>query len=270
MLRKWLKNRFSNIKNQDVYSTGENVNFSNSAADRIIKNSRNPINNIAYSNLEDIVANAHYSGMRPSDLRHINSTKGQNVYHSGIIYNGEPYSVEFYVDQPLLQYPNGLHNYAGQHIKKIQQVARDTDLGDVITGSIAKQLADGYNLANLRGKVNPYIKNISSIYEGLNGYQAGSLDAAIEIGASRSSQKVGSLDHITKVIEAIDDMQQSPNISINNIHELMVIKNRMENVLQNKLQEVLRPYNRYENFYKNINDNLPYLYPSLGNFDYYN
>ncbi len=269
-LRKWLKNRFSNIKNQDVYSTGENVNFSNSAADRIIKNSRNPINNIAYSNLEDIVANAHYSGMRPSDLRHINSTKGQNVYHSGIIYNGEPYSVEFYVDQPLLQYPNGLHNYAGQHIKKIQQVARDTDLGDVITGSIAKQLADGYNLANLRGKVNPNIKNISSIYEGLNGYQAGSLDAAIEIGASRSSQKVGSLDHITKVIEAIDDMQQSPNISINNIHELTVIKNRMENVLQNKLQEVLRPYNRYENFYKNINDNLPYLYPSLGNFDYYN
>ena len=65
-------------------------------------------------------------------------------------------------------------------------------------------------------------------------------------------------------------MQQSPNISINNIHELTVIKNRMENVLQNKLQEVLRPYNRYENFYKNINDNLPYLYPSLGNFDYYN
>ena len=152
----------------------------------------------------------------------------------------------------MLQYPNGLHNYAGQHIKKIQQVARDTDLGNVITGSIAKQLADGYNLANLRGKVNPNIKNISSIYEGLNGYQAGSLDAAIEIGASRSSQKVGSLDHITKVIEAIDGMQQSPNISINNVHELTVIKNRMENVLQNKLQEVLRPYNRYENFYKNI------------------
>ena len=118
--------------------------------------------------------------------------------------------------------------------------------------------------------VNPNIKNISKIYEGLNGYQAGSLDAAIEIGASRSSQKVGSLEHITKVIEAIDDMQQNPNISINNVQELKVIKNRMENVLQNKLEEVLRPYNRYENFYQTINNKLPYLYPSLGNFNYYN
>ncbi len=118
--------------------------------------------------------------------------------------------------------------------------------------------------------VNPNIKNISKIYEGLNGYQAGSLDAAIEIGASRSSQKVGSLEHITKVIEAIDDMQQNPSININNMQELKVIKNRMENVLQNKLQEVLKPYNRYENFYQNINDNLPYLYPSIGNFNYYN
>ena len=71
------------------------------------------------------------------------------------------------------------------------------DAADI--GSASKQPTDIYYLADLRGKVNPDIRNITNIYEGLNAYQAGSLDAAIEIGASRSANKVGSLEHINKV-----------------------------------------------------------------------
>ena len=259
-LRRWLKNKFSEARNKEIYSTGEMVNFNNSGANRIIKNAKKPINNLVYSKLEDIVSNGYYSGIRPSDMRHVYSNRGQNIYHSGIMYKGEPYSVEFYVDQPLSQFPDGLHNYAGQNIKKIQQVARDVALGAADTGFHTKQPADIYYLADLRGKVNPEIRNISNIYEGLNAYQAGSLDAAIEIGASRSANKVGSLEHINKVKEALEDMITSPSNAYYR-DSLIEVKNRVDDILQTKAGEILRPYNAYENFVNSISDKMQYISP---------
>jgi len=113
--------------------------------------------------------------------------------------------------------------------------------------------------------VNPDIRNITNIYEGLNAYQAGSLDAAIEIGASRSANKVGSLEHINKVKEALDDMITSPTNAYYR-DSLIEVKNRIDEILQTKANKILRPYNAYENFVNSVSDKMKYIYPYIGGY----
>ncbi|MBE6451112.1 MAG: iron-containing alcohol dehydrogenase [Alphaproteobacteria bacterium] len=113
--------------------------------------------------------------------------------------------------------------------------------------------------------VNPDIRNITNIYEGLNAYQAGSLDAAIEIGASRSANKVGSLEHINKVKEALDDMITSPTNAYYR-DSLIEVKKRIDDILQTKADKILRPYNAYENFVNSISDKMQYIYPYIGGY----
>ena len=99
-LRNWLIGKFAEVGNVTINSTGANVDFNRTAAQRAVKNARNRTNNISYPEIKNVVANAKYSGFRRTDERHQN-VKGQDVYHSGIMYKGNPYSVTFYVDVPL-------------------------------------------------------------------------------------------------------------------------------------------------------------------------
>ena len=207
-LREWLKDKFTG-SNMNITSSGEDVNFNNSIAGRIIKNSRSKINNLAYPQLDEVVSKGYFSGMRPTDARHINKVQGQNVYHSGIMYNGNPYSVEFYVDQPLGA--SRTHNYAGQNIKRMKQVARDTGLTPSANGSeLPQQLASEYNLASLRGNVNENLLNVSGLYNGLTPSQVGLMDNALRQGLGQSAHKAGTLDSLDKIRHAAYQQSGAP------------------------------------------------------------
>lgn len=145
-LRNWLIERFNAIKSVVIESTGNKVDFSKSGAKRAVKNSRKSENNLAYKNIEEVVKRAQYSGFRPTDTEHPNVI-GQDVYHSAIIVNNTPYSVEFYVDQPIS--PEANKNFAGNKVKEIK-IEPAAIRGDSVaqTGSIS-----GISLAVLRGDV---------------------------------------------------------------------------------------------------------------------
>ena len=166
-LRNWLIGKFNEIGNVTINSTGANVDFNRTAAQRAIKNARNRTNNISYPEIKNVVANAKYSGFRRTDERHQN-VRGQDVYHSGVMYKGNPYSVTFYVDVPLEG--NTGDNFAGNKISKIEIASADTQ----VTSENQNRLAQSHDaipnisLAVLRGKVKParYDASTSTYYQG--------------------------------------------------------------------------------------------------------
>lgn len=250
-LREWLKDKFTG-SNMNITSSGEDVNFNNSIAGRIIKNSRSKINNLAYPQLDEVVSKGYFSGMRPTDARHINKVQGQNVYHSGVMYNGNPYSVEFYVDQPLGA--SRTHNYAGQNIKRMKQVARDTGLTPSANGSeLPQQLASEYNLASLRGNVNENLLNVSGLYNGLTPSQVGLMDNALRQGLGQSAYKAGTLDSLDKIRRAA--YQQNGTLT-----DLSAVQGRINNVMTpytGRLDNRLAQAKRMEQYYKQGYMNQP-------------
>lgn len=138
-----------------IKSTGANVEFNKTSAQRAIKNARQKKNNIAYPEIEKVVSGAKYSGFREADERHQN-VKGQDVYHSGVVYKGVPYSVEFYVDVPLSG--NTGDNFAGNKIREIKIASTETRVTSENQNRPANNLSDAISnisLAVLRGKVKP-------------------------------------------------------------------------------------------------------------------
>ena len=136
-----------------IESTGANVDFNKSAARRSLKNARNERNNLAYSEMEKIVSGAKYSGFREADGRHQDKVKGQDIYHSAVIYQGKPYSVEFYVDVPLSE---GKDNFAGNKISKIEVEPQRHGFDPVANGTDVPQGSiHTISMGVLRGKVNP-------------------------------------------------------------------------------------------------------------------
>ena len=164
-LRNWLIGRFNEIGNVTINSTGANIEFNNTAAKRVVKNSRNRINNIAYPEIEKVVSGAKYSGFRRTDERHQN-VRGQDVYHSGVVYKGVPYSVEFYVDVPL--HGNTGDNFAGNKVSKIRIEPQRYGFESVAKGDESpKDSIHNISLEVLRGKVKParYDASTSTYYQ---------------------------------------------------------------------------------------------------------
>ena len=166
-LRNWLIGKFNEIGNVTINSTGANVDFNRTAAQRAIKNARQKKNNIAYPEIEKVVSGAKYSGFRKTDERHQN-VRGQDVYHSGVVYKGVPYSVEFYVDVPLEG--NTGDNFAGNKISKIEIAPTETQVTSENQNRPANNLSDAISnisLAVLRGKVKParYDASTSTYYQ---------------------------------------------------------------------------------------------------------
>ena len=154
-LRNWLIGKFEEIGNITIESTGANVDFNKTAAQKVVKNARNRTNNIAYPEIEKIVSGAKYSGFRSADEKHKGKVRGQDVYHSGVVYKGKPYSVEFYVDVPLNA--GATDNFAGNKIRQIRIEPADTQVTSESQNSLAQAYGSIHNisLAVLRGKVNP-------------------------------------------------------------------------------------------------------------------
>lgn len=164
-LRNWLIGKFNEIGNVTINSTGANIEFNNTAAKRVVKNSRNRINNIAYPEIEKVVSGAKYSGFRRTDERHQN-VRGQDVYHSGVVYKGVPYSVEFYVDVPL--HGNTGDNFAGNKVSKIRIEPQRYGFESVAKGDESpKDSIHNISLEVLRGKVKParYDASTSTYYQ---------------------------------------------------------------------------------------------------------
>lgn len=155
-LRNWLIGKFEEIGHTTIQSTGANVDFNKTAAQRVVKNSRQRRNNMAYPEIEKVVSGAKYSGFRLADERHKEKVRGQDVYHSGITYKGIPYSVEFYVDVPLNI--EATDNFAGNKIRQIRIAPTETLLTSDRQNRAANNPSDAIHnisLAVLRGKVNP-------------------------------------------------------------------------------------------------------------------
>ena len=103
--------------------------------------------------MEKIVSGAKYSGFREADGRHQDKVKGQDIYHSAVIYQGKPYSVEFYVDVPLSE---GKDNFAGNKISKIEVEPQRHGFDPVANGTDVPQGSiHTISMGVLRGKVNP-------------------------------------------------------------------------------------------------------------------
>lgn len=152
-LRNWLIGKFEDIGNVTIESTGANVDFNITATQRAVKNARQKRNNIAYPEIEKVVSGAKYSGFRKADGRHQDKVKGQDIYHSAVIYQGKPYSVEFYVDVPLSE---GKDNFAGNKISKIEVEPQRHGFDPVANGTDVPQGSiHTISMGVLREKVNP-------------------------------------------------------------------------------------------------------------------
>lgn len=152
-LRNWLIGRFNEIGSVTIESTGANVDFNVTAARRTLKNARNERNNIAYPEIEKVVSGAKYSGFREADGRHQDKVRGQDVYHSAVVVDGKPYSVEFYVDVPLSE---GKDNFAGNKISKIEMEPQRHGFNPVANGTNVPQGSiHTISMGVLRGKVKP-------------------------------------------------------------------------------------------------------------------
>lgn len=116
-LRNWLVGIFESVNTVVIDSTGNKVDFSKNDAKRVIKNARKRENNLAYKEIKQVVKRAKYSGFRKADSKHT-TVQGQDVYHSAILVNGVPYSVEFYVDLPIDK--AGKNSFAGNKVSKIE------------------------------------------------------------------------------------------------------------------------------------------------------
>lgn len=253
-LKTFIRDHLNGVNTQTT-PMGEDVLFSNDGINRIIKKSRNPENNLAYSKLSEIVSKGQSSGIRPADAVHKMSTSGQNIYHSGLMYGEKPYAVQFYVDQPLPQYPNGYHVYAGQDItpiSKIKQVASDGVLDTRAAASPAKQPAYTYNVADLRGNVKENLPNISGLYEGLTPNQTRWLDEAIAKGLGNTNQKAGTLESVNEIKKALNKMindSQQPNpmnrvtsVDTPDTVALREVKKRVDTVLGEATKTVDKGY----------------------------
>lgn len=207
-LRKWLIGKFEEIGTVTIAATNEQVDFNKTAAQRAIKNARERRNNIAYPEIKKVVSGAQYSGFRAADDRHPN-VKGQDIYHSGVIYKGVPYSVEFYVDVPLSQ---GGHNFAGNKIRQIKIAPTETRVtsenqnrpANNPSGAIHKM-----SIAVLRGKVNPakYNNSDNSLsQDGKSGHR-GQYDAANRIITLFSTADPSTIIHETAHF-FLDDMRR--------------------------------------------------------------
>lgn len=197
-LRNWLIGKFNEIGNVTIKSTGANVEFNKTGAQRAIKNARQKKNNIAYPEIEKVVSGAKYSGFREADERHQN-VKGQDVYHSGVVYKGVPYSVEFYVDVPLSG--NTGDNFAGNKIREIKIAPTETRVTSENQNRPANNLSDAISnvsLAVLRGKVKP------ARYDAETGvlYQTGA-----EFGWP-DYQEIEASEHYAAVKQAADNVLQ--------------------------------------------------------------
>lgn len=76
-LRNWLIGKFEEIGHTTIQSTGANVDFNKTAAQRVVKNSRQRRNNMAYPEIEKVVSGAKYSGFRLADERHKEKVRGK-------------------------------------------------------------------------------------------------------------------------------------------------------------------------------------------------
>ncbi len=232
-LRNWLYDKFGDAKKVSISSTNETADFSKSGARRVLKRARDNNNNAYYPQIEDIVKNGLPSGTRLADADHIKSVTGQNIYHTGIIHNGKPYSFEFYVDQP-----NGIgnRNFAGNKIKEIQ--GKDIDVG--FSDHTDTPTPANFTLADLRENVNSDLPNVSTLYEGLTPFQSGQLDRAIKTGISKTNAKAGSLESLSKVKqeinEAISKAQSTDKPS--EVWQLQELKGRFDNAMPQGLKDV--------------------------------
>ena len=163
-LRDWLIGRFNEIGSVTIESTGANVDFNVTAAQRTVKNARQKRNNIAYSKIEEVVSKAKYSGFREADARHQDKVKGQDVYHSAVVVDGKPYSVEFYVDVPLT---GGMDNFAGNKISRIEIAPSGTQVSSVKQNPQASQQGAIHTISMgvLRGKVKPARQTGNLLYQ---------------------------------------------------------------------------------------------------------
>ncbi len=242
-LRNWLYNKFDQMKDVHVSSTNEKVDFSKSGARRILKTVRDENNTMYYPQLDEIVVRGQPSGTRLADLGHINSVTGQNIYHTGIKYNGAPYSFEFYVDQPISQ---GNRNFAGNKVRKIQE--RDIDVG--FLGHTDTLTPDNYTLADLRENVNSNLPHISSLYEGLTPFQSSQLDDIIRSGLSKTNAKAGSLDSMYNVVQGVNDKitQAQTMNNLSRLSQLQELKGRLDAVMPEGFRNAGRQPMRFGNF----------------------
>ena len=147
-LRNWLVKIFDKIKSVKIDSTGNTVDFTKSSARRVVKNARKQENNMAYPEIKNVVKIAQYSGFRKADSEHPNVI-GQDVYHSAILVNGIPYSVEFYVDLP--KDSSAKNNFAGNKVSRIEiGLAATQGIPTAQTSPI-----DNISIGVLREKVKP-------------------------------------------------------------------------------------------------------------------
>ena len=238
-LRKWLYKKFGEMKDVKVSSTDEKVDFSNGGARRVLKTVRDKDSTMYYPHLDEIVRRGQPSGTRLTDLEHANSVTGQNIYHTGIKYDGTPYSFEFYVDQPI---GLGNRNFAGNKVKKIQR--SDIDVG--FLGHTDTPTPDNYTLADLRGNVNSKLPHISSLYDGLTKFQSNRLDDAMKLGFSKTNAKRGSLESLNKVKQEINEQikKAMSTEKPSEVWQLEELKHKFDNAMPEGLKVVDKGYER--------------------------
>ncbi len=107
----------------------------------------------AYAKIKELFSNAKYAGFEEADTAHPN-VKGQDVYYSGMIINGKPYSVRFKVDVPLNE---GTFNYADHKVSEIEIASADKAYGyfNSLVSLKPQEAIHTISMGVLRGKVKP-------------------------------------------------------------------------------------------------------------------
>lgn len=149
-LVRFIKDILGNERNITIKSTGEKVLVSNAGINRAAAKTRRQEYNTAFAAVKHLLENAKYSGFVATDERHPN-VKGQDLYHSGIVIGGKPYSVAFKIDIPL---ENGSYNYAGHIIADIE-IAPSENANGYFNSPQTNGAIHTISMGVLRGKVNP-------------------------------------------------------------------------------------------------------------------
>lgn len=98
-LAKWLKEYFSDKREETILSTGKKVRFGNSNLEASIKRARENTHNQAYTGLNELVRRAEFDSFEAKDARHPN-LGGQEVYYSALRIGDTLYAVKFKMDIP--------------------------------------------------------------------------------------------------------------------------------------------------------------------------
>ena len=98
-LAKWLKEYFSDKREETILSTGKKVRFGNSNLEASIKRARENTHNQAYAGLNELVRRAEFDSFEAKDARHPN-LGGQEVYYSALRIGDTLYAVKFKMDIP--------------------------------------------------------------------------------------------------------------------------------------------------------------------------